>query len=116
MRKYGRRKSCRGRRAPRPPAPGTSSGAGGGAQPLVVAPAPSRQGDAHRGAGAELAVEADGSAMQLDELPGQVQPQPRAAILTRIRSVDLVEAIEDLAQMLRSDADAVVGDRDQEAA
>src|SRR5215831_8656564 len=57
-----------------------------------------------------LALYPDPAAVQLDELPTQGQPEPRALYLLR-RRAHLLELLEDLLLILRGDADPSVADR-----
>ena len=52
------------------------------------------------------ALDADRAAHQLDELPTDREPEPRAAETARGAAVRLREALEDLGLALRRDADA----------
>jgi len=60
---------------------------------------------------AGLTLHPDAPAQQLDQLGGDGQAQPGAAVLARRRAVGLLERPEDLAQLVRRDADAGVADR-----
>jgi transposase-like protein len=68
-----------------------------------------RDGERERRALAHLALDPDPPAVQLDELPTQGQPQPRALHLLRRRS-HLLELLEHLLLIFRSDADPGVAD------
>src|SRR5262245_3728898 len=59
----------------------------------------------------QLALHPDPAPVQLDELPTEGQPQPRALHLL-VRRPDLPELLEDGLLILRGDADAGVADRD----
>ena len=69
-----------------------------------------RQPDDERRALAFDALDGDRAAVELDELLDQREADPDA--LARPRAVDLIEAVEDVRQPIRGDADAGVGDHD----
>src|SRR5207302_11457129 len=50
--------------------------------------------------------------VQLDELPGERQPEPRAFVLAGGADADLTELLEDRPLVFRCDADAGVADGD----
>ncbi len=50
--------------------------------------------------------------MQLDQFLHKRKSDARSFMLTRLRSVDLVEAVEDFVELIWWDADAGVGDGD----
>jgi hypothetical protein len=68
----------------------------------------SRQLDRERGAGARLALDADRSAMRLDDLARDVQPEPEPTTLAR--RLRLLVAVEDPLDVLGGDADPVIDD------
>src|SRR2546421_9264323 len=59
----------------------------------------------------DLTLHPDPSAVKLDKLPAQRQPESRAFRLL-VRLADLAELLEDGVLVLRRDADAPVRDRD----
>ena len=63
---------------------------------------------------AELALDPDPSAVQLDELARDRETESRAVMRARRRRVDLRELAEDQIVMLRRDADAGVADFDEQ--
>src|SRR3989441_5932423 len=69
-----------------------------------------RQPDSERGAFADLALDRDLSAHHLAEVPRDGQPKPAAAVLARRGSVSLREGLEQLAPLLRRQANAAVAD------
>jgi hypothetical protein len=54
------------------------------------------------------ALDADLAALRLHQLPGDHQPQPRAALIARPCAVHAPEAIEDMRQIAGSDPGAGV--------
>src|SRR5262249_47069004 len=73
-----------------------------------------RQGDGDAGATANLAVELDRSAMQLDETLGQGQAEAGALEFPGERRIDLAERAEDLVEILASNTDPGVLDGEAE--
>ncbi len=71
-----------------------------------------RQHDGKRRPGARRALDADGAAVQLDEVFGQRQADAGASVGAAGRAVDLVEALEDARQRLLGDAGAGVAHAD----
>ena len=72
----------------------------------------SGQAEAEDGAPALLAVHVDGGAVRVQDALDDGQPQPDAAEPARGGAVHLVEAVEDLADLVARDADAGVADAD----
>src|SRR6185503_5717088 len=57
-----------------------------------------------------LALDSDAPAMCFSDPAPDREPEPRAAVSARSRAVHAVEAVEDVRQVLRRDADAGVAD------
>src|SRR5690606_2799671 len=74
------------------------------------------QDHGRRGAVAELAFEAERSAMQLGEGFADGQAKPRAAMLARARIVNLSKGLKHLVDLLGWNADARIGNRQFEIA
>src|SRR5207244_11127894 len=72
---------------------------------LAVVP---REEHPDRGAFAERARRLDPSAMGLEQMLDDRQPQPRAPLLARAPGIGPVEALEDAGQVLRADPRARV--------
>src|SRR5262249_9692721 len=70
-------------------------GSGGRSRTRPLAFRPYRQGEGERGPLAHLALDPDLSPVQLHELLGQRQAQPRALLLAGIIAPDLAELLED---------------------
>src|SRR5688500_10776750 len=68
--------------------------------------------DERRAATFALAGCFDRTAMQLDEVPHEREPQAQAAVGARQRAVLLTEAIEHVGHELGTNADAGIGDAD----
>src|SRR5690348_6915341 len=71
-----------------------------------------RQREGESGSLARRALEVDLAPVQLDELPGQREPEPRALGLARVVAPDLAELLEHEPLVLGGDADAGVAHRD----
>src|SRR5262249_25799896 len=104
------------RRGSRPGTEDTSSPCGL-ASPLVphtplVNPNGQREGE--RRPLAYLALDPDPPPVQLDELLGQRQPEPRALLLPGVVPADLAELLEDGRLVLGRDADPRVADGDRD--
>src|SRR5690242_16497003 len=89
-------------------APSPPFAAGAKRQPLAAA---HRQEDRDGGAAADLTVQRDSAAVQLDEALRQRQAEPRPLEFAIERGVELVERAEDLVEILARDADAGVAHR-----
>src|SRR5262245_21783240 len=75
---------------------------------------PTGQGEGERGSLAHVALDPDPPPVQLHELFGQRQPEPRALLLAHVVPADLAELLEDGRLVLGRDPDPRVagGDRD----
>src|ERR1051326_3428537 len=69
-----------------------------------------RQLDGKGGALADHALDTDAPAVLLDDLPADAQAQSGAAVAVLVRLFGGVERLENEAKLIRSDADAAVGD------
>src|ERR671931_569350 len=81
----------------------------------ISAPAmsvPHRELERERRADAELALEPQVAAMELDEASREREPEPRPFVLLREVAPDLPELLEDDLLVLGRDPDAGVGDGD----
>ena len=92
----------------RRPAQAWGSGGAGARRPLEL------RGEREGAAPADLAGDVDLAAERLDELPGDRQPEPGAAVPPRGGGVGLGEGVEEPLACRRRDADAGVGDVDAE--
>jgi hypothetical protein len=73
---------------------------------------PNRQREGERGSLAHLALDPDPSTMQLHELLGQGQAEPRALLLAGVLTPHLAELLEDRRLILGRDPDSGVADGD----
>src|SRR5215211_7482992 len=71
-----------------------------------------RDRERERRALADLGLDADPAAVQLDELARDVEAEPRALLAARGARARLRVLVEDVAEVFPGDADAGVGDRD----
>ena len=103
--------SARRRRPPPAPAPPRCVRAGPTA-PRPLRPLQQRQPEVEHGALALLALDLDGGAVRVQDALHDGQAQADAAEAARGGAVHLVEAVEDLADLVARDADAAVADAD----
>src|SRR5262249_39429771 len=97
---------------------GGTSVPGGPASSLVARPLAVRlkgQGEGKRGSVTYLALDPDPPPVQLHELLGQRQPEPRALLLAGVVPADLAELLEDGRLVLGRDPDPRVADGDRDA-
>src|SRR5262245_63828670 len=82
------------------------------ARPAIVRPHGQREGE--RRPLVHVALDPDPPAVQLHELLGQGQPEPRALLLAGVVPADLAELLEDGCLILRRDPDPGVTDSDRD--
>ena len=73
---------------------------------------PIREKRSHGSAPTELALRTHAPAMRFDEVPHDCKAKPGSARLSRARTIDSVEALEDAGQVLGRDADPCVANRE----